>query len=485
MAEAAANLGSASHLGTSRVPKEAHFVYDYMFRRVPVPVTSFLAIADSAEPLSGGQNASKVSLDLLKEALEPAVITEEELTRESMQKMLADAFETVSAGLFGQSGAAAGVSITAVLSDRNRAYIAHVGTGKVYLLHDERLYDLTPSGQVVAAPSQPRQPEPQLEAVEPRQPEQVQAPLFQVAEGTPVPAQPAPVEVAPTPASAVGQPVPRLGSGAHVTPGYNEVQLLPGDEIILCTDGLWKAIKEDELVENFLSAMNVQRAASQLTQLSFSRDPSDNATCVAWQYVVPSDRWTTIVRETKSKERRSRAGDGLLMTVLIVVLALLFAAGFAGGWRISDTFRKNQKMKENARSAAAAKAADKKRKTADEKALKEKEQQQPAQGQPAPRTAAIIGYGVRLRSSPNPTGDIVGLLANAQVVTVVGEVMGSDSKAWSKVQASVTIGGKTIQGEGYVRNDFLNSQSTPATSATSAPAASSSTAPAASSTTPR
>jgi len=478
LAEASANLGSASHMGTSQVPREAHFVYDYMFRRVPVPVTSFLAIADSAEPLASGQNAARVALDLLKDALEPAVITEDEMTRENMQKMLAEAFAEVASTLLGQGGAAAAVSMTAVLSDRKRAFIAQVGSGKVYLLHDERLYDLTPSGQVVAA-----QPEPQPAPVQPAEAAQVQAPLFPVAEGAPgqpVTAAPAEAPVA-TPAQAAVEP--KLGDGPQVVPGYNEVEMVPGDILILCTDGLWKAVKEDELVENFLGAMNVQRAASQVTQTALNRDPSDNATCVAWQYVVPSEKWTTVVRETKAKERRSHAADGILMVVLIAVLALIFAAGFAFGWRITDTFRKDQKVKEAAKEAAAAKVADQKKKAAEAKASAEKAAQQSAT-QPAVQTATVIGVGVRLRATPDPAGNIVGLLTNGEVVTVVGQTTGTDSKAWSKVQAAVTSGSKTVQGEGYVRNDLLNMGPAPASSApvSSTPAAST---PAASSTAPR
>jgi serine/threonine protein phosphatase PrpC len=467
-------------MGTSQVPREAHFVYDYMFRRVPVPVTSFLAIADSSEPLASGQNASRVALDLLKDALEPAVITEDEMTRESMQKMFSEAFGEVSSSLLQQGGAASAVSMTVVLSDRKRAFIAQVGSGKVYLLHDERLYDLTPSGQVATPPAQP---EPQPAPVQPVEGGQVQAPLFPVGEGAPGP----PAPVAPTaPAVEVPAPAPyepRLGTGVQVIPGYNEVEMVPGDILILCTDGLWNAVKEDELVENFLSAMNVQRAVSQVTQLALNRDPSDNATCVAWQYVVPSEKWTTVVRETKARERRSHAADGVLMIVLIAVLALIFAAGFAFGWRITDTFRKDQKVKDAAKRAAAAKIADQKKKAAEAKAAEEKAAQQSAT-QPAQQTATVVGAGVRLRATPDPAGNIVGLLTNGEVVVVLGQATGTDSKAWSKVQATVTSGTKTIPGEGYVRNDLLNMGPAPASSAPAASTPAAST-PAASSTAPK
>jgi len=59
------------------------------------------------------------------------------------------------------------------------------------------------------------------------------------------------------------------------------VDIQKGDTVILCTDGLWSTVSEAEIVENLLSAANVQRSTSQLARLAFSRNPSDNATIAA------------------------------------------------------------------------------------------------------------------------------------------------------------------------------------------------------------
>jgi hypothetical protein len=60
-----------------------------------------------------------------------------------------------------------------------------------------------------------------------------------------------------------------------------------------------------------------------------------------------------------------------------------------------------------------------------------------------------------MRSTADPQGDLVGLLKNGETVTVLGEVVGSDGKAWSKTRGTVTSAGQSLQAEGFVRSDYL------------------------------
>jgi len=75
---------------------------------------------------------------------------------------------------------------------------------------------------------------------------------------------------------------------------------------------------------------------------------------------------------------------------------------------------------------------------------------------PAAVTATVSGSGVRMRSTADPNGAIVGQLKSGEKVVILGDAIGTDGKAWAKVQGTVTASGKDIQGEGYVRNDLLN-----------------------------
>lgn len=441
----AGNMGSASHLGEMQVPRDAHFIYDYSRRRVPLPIVSYMGVADTPLEAPGADNPAKKALDRLRDLVEPAVIAEEELTSEHMEGFIRESLTRINTELFetqvGEGQPKPQTSLTMVISDARRAYIGHAGTSRVYLLHTGRLYDLTPTTGIKTAA-----------AAEPPPPASPEAPtLFPVAEahpGDPAEAQPV-IPVLGT----------YLGQEAQAAIGYNEVEIVPGDIVVLVTDGLWRSVSEEELVENLLSAMNVQRSSSQLVRLAFSRDSTDNATMTAWQYVVGgADEVRQEPRAAAREKSKARAAEWTLVAVLVLVLAGIFAVGFAFGWRITDTFRKPAKQK--------AKQAQAKKETAPSSqpnsttpATTGPQGSSPQTTQPiapAPVTATVVGAGVRMRSTADPSGAIVGTLKSSEKVVILGDVIGTDGKAWAKVKGTVTASGKDIQGEGFVRNDLLN-----------------------------
>jgi len=416
------NVGSASHLGERKVVSESHFIYDYTFRRVPIPIMCYMAIADSkAEHPT--ECAAKLALDKLQEIIEPAVVAEEECTSKHMERLIKESLSEVSEYLFNLSQSEKNpetrhATLTMVLADRKKAYIGHIGSGRIYLMHDERLYDLTPTGELsaITVPETPT--------------------LFSLPAGEEITKEPAETEAQ------------YLGESVQVRIGYNEVDISPGDVIILASDGLWSVVSEDEILENLSSALNVQRSASQLTRLAFSRDSSSNATMVAWQYFVPGQRTTLTERELRSRKRKERAVDTLIVMLLALILLGIFAIGVALGWRITDAFRKPQKETKKVEKKVAEK------KTV-QKNVENTEVQTSAPQVTAPKTAIVKGVGVRMRASPDPKGDIVGILQNGQTVTVLGSTIGTDSATWTKARGKVRSGGKEIEGEGYIRNDFL------------------------------
>lgn len=426
------NVGSASHLGEDQLPRDSHFIFDYTTRRVPIPVFSYMAVADSHAELPKGEPASNMALKILGELLEPAVIAEEELNGEVMEKLIREAFSKINATLIEQAAQqgvqALPVSMTMAITDARRAYIGHVGNNRIYLYHQERLYDLTPTGELSGGPLPPQE-----ESMR----------LFDVGSGKEENASEGPV----------GTVSQHLGQEKDVVIGYNEVEIVPSDMLVLCTDGLWKTVSEEEIVDNLQSAMNVQRGASQLTKLAFSRESTDNATLTVWEYVPPGESTGRDQQEAKSARRKESVAEFLIVTLLVLVLCGIFAVGFAFGWRITDAFRKPQK--ESAQQGSEKAGAEE-----TEEQVREDTSTQPAQDTAsvdvsAPRTAIVEGEGVRMRETADPRGKIVGLLRNGQEVTILGEVMGTDSKTWSRAKGTVRASGKDIEGEGYIRNDFL------------------------------
>lgn len=414
-----------------------------------MPVIAYMAVADAEGEQAAGDNAPRRALDLLRDLVEPAVIAEEELESKHMEELIRSSLASINDSLLPEPGASGegGVSLTMVIADNRRAYLGHVGSGRVYLLHDERLYDLTPTGELSTAPP----PDETLH-------------LFSMGEDE---------ERSPTrsPAEKSGY----LGVAHEVRAGYNEVEIVPGDIMVLCTDGLWDTVSEEEIVEGLLSAMNVQRFASQLVRLAFSRKPEQGATLTAWKYVLPGQIVPEAQVEEKHRVRRERAMDGLLISLLVLVLAAIFAVGFAFGWRLADAFRKPAKERQ-------AKVQETEE-TASAEAVEENESsREPPQSAPVsafPRGATVSGQGVRMRTSADVSSELVGLLRDGQEVTVLEEVIGADSMTWCRARGKVRSQGQDIDGEGYIRKDYLvygpepaPSSSPPASTPSSAPSSS-------------
>ena len=69
-----------------------------------------------------------------------------------------------------------------------------------------------------------------------------------------------------------------MNDTAADTPDMLEVEAQPGDIVLLCTDGVWKALAHDEMV-SALEAGPFEECAARITQLSSSpgRDNSSVA----------------------------------------------------------------------------------------------------------------------------------------------------------------------------------------------------------------
>ena len=68
--------------------------------------------------------------------------------------------------------------------------------------------------------------------------------------------------------------------------GNQGLLLAPGDAVLLCSDGLWAAVEEDELNAVITRASAPQLAVDELIALALQRGVPDNITAVILQ--VPS-----------------------------------------------------------------------------------------------------------------------------------------------------------------------------------------------------
>lgn len=74
-----------------------------------------------------------------------------------------------------------------------------------------------------------------------------------------------------------------LGSDHEVTADIFEVNLAPGDFLLLCSDGLSNAVPEEEITAVLKDSQNSEAACRDLMELALSRGAADNVTIVVWK----------------------------------------------------------------------------------------------------------------------------------------------------------------------------------------------------------
>ena len=74
-----------------------------------------------------------------------------------------------------------------------------------------------------------------------------------------------------------------LGSDQEVTADTFEVNLSPGDCLLLCSDGLTNVVPEDEITAVLSDSANSEAACRDLMELALSRGAPDNVTIVVWK----------------------------------------------------------------------------------------------------------------------------------------------------------------------------------------------------------
>jgi protein phosphatase len=73
-----------------------------------------------------------------------------------------------------------------------------------------------------------------------------------------------------------------VGIGLFIKPDITRHTLQEGDRIILCSDGVWSVIEDDEFGSE-THTLPVQQISEHLVNLAMQRESDDNASVVAFQ----------------------------------------------------------------------------------------------------------------------------------------------------------------------------------------------------------
>jgi protein phosphatase len=202
-------------------------------------------VADGMGGHQAGEVASQQAVDSLLESLcnrEP-----EESAAEAMRRAVADANTQIAAAAQKDRNLKGmGTTVVGAIVEGNRFTVAHVGDSRAYLVRDRAIKQLTEDHSMVA--------------------ELVKAGVI-----TPEAAETHPYR------SAISR---SLGQFKEVETDTIEMEFAPGDQLLLCTDGLTRFAKAEEILERILANDDPQDAAQALIDLANERGGRDNITAI-------------------------------------------------------------------------------------------------------------------------------------------------------------------------------------------------------------
>jgi PPM family protein phosphatase len=250
-----------------------------------------LIVADGMGGHAGGATASRLAV----EAVERVFTT----SRDAPDVMLRAALETANDTVHAQARADARLAgmgttgVALVIRPDGTAWVANVGDSRAYRLRDGRLEQLTLDHSLVGE-LQRRGLLTEAEAqVHPRRNEVLRS----------------------------------LGVEPQVVVDVAPIELRPGDQYLLCSDGLSGVVSDPEIAE-ILAAAPPEEAARRLVEAANARGGPDNVTVQIAR--IPGD--LPPARETlPERVRRAEAGErrgrvfGLVVALLVVAALLLLA----------------------------------------------------------------------------------------------------------------------------------------------------------------
>jgi len=144
-----------------------------------------------------------------------------------------------------------GSTVVAVLVGKNFFSIGHVGDSRVYLLRNGSIQQLTQDHSLVM--------------------EQVRRGLITMEEARTSERQNIIIRA--------------LGSEETVEPDIDEMMAMPGDVLLLASDGLTRHVSEDRILEIVGTAHSLDRACEELIQAAKNEGGDDNITCMLLRIV--------------------------------------------------------------------------------------------------------------------------------------------------------------------------------------------------------
>lgn len=238
------------------------------------------AVADGMGGHAAGDVASETAVETLQK-FAPTSANVEDLGQAVINANMAVIEESRKAGLEGM-----GTTMTAAVIEKSRIAIAHVGDSRAYLLHHGRLQQITRDHSLMAD-------------------------MIEAGRITPEEARHHPNRSIITRA---------LGSDPAMQPDLYELTASPGDRLLLCSDGLYSMVEDEQIQSILARTRDPQRCASALVNAAIAAGGLDNTT------VIVVDITGDSIEQRKKKVFRSRMG---MIALVLALLAIIGTAAFA------------------------------------------------------------------------------------------------------------------------------------------------------------
>ncbi len=211
------------------------------------------AVADGMGGHSFGREASQIAARSMMQSVLPQIMASSELHDEGCIEFLLNGVALANANICRYSTdkqCDMGTTLTAALLLNNKAYIINVGDSRTYLLRArEELTKVTQDHSLVAR---------------------------LVAAGTITPD-----EVYTHPER--NKVYRCVGTNNGVEVDWFTVDIQPGDQLLLCSDGLWEMVRDPEIERILRYSMDVHSVSEQLVEAALRGGGSDNITAVVVQ----------------------------------------------------------------------------------------------------------------------------------------------------------------------------------------------------------
>ena len=250
------SVGYASDVGQRDLDEDSLCVFTLsgVYESVADPTLGLFIVADGMGGHEGGEVASKIAVQIIAEKLIQSVLLrrftgEEQPLGEAVRAHLTEAINAANEQVHRLAQERAndmGCTLTMALVMDGQAYIANVGDSRTYLRRGEELRQITTDHSVVASLIAAGMAEPEELYTHPDRHVIYRA----------------------------------LGTKSTVEVDIWEEGLVPGDNLLLCCDGLWEAIRNEGIEEVLLTQFDPQAACVEMVRQANQAGGEDNISVI-------------------------------------------------------------------------------------------------------------------------------------------------------------------------------------------------------------